>query len=78
MNDTNPHPRITADPAIMLGKPCIAGTRITVEAVLRLLAAGAAIERTLEAYPHIEREDVMAALAYAADLSAQAPTIAAE
>jgi uncharacterized protein (DUF433 family) len=61
------HPRITFDPAIMLGKPCIKGTRITVELILRWLSEGRTFDELLEAYPHIAEEDIKAALAYAAD-----------
>ena len=62
-----PHPRITIDPAVMLGKPCIRGTRITVELILRWLSEGRTFAELLEAYPHIGEEDIKAALAYAAD-----------
>ena len=62
-----PHPRITIDPAVMLGKPCIRGTRITVELILRWLSEGRTFAELLEAYPHISEEDIKAALAYAAD-----------
>jgi uncharacterized protein (DUF433 family) len=61
------HPRISSDPAVMLGKPCIKGTRITVELILRWLAEGRSFDELLEAYPHISEEDIKAALAYAAD-----------
>lgn len=59
-------PRITHDPAIMGGKPCIRGLRVTVGTVLGLLAAGQSRERILEAYPYLESADIDAALAYAA------------
>ena len=62
-----PHPRITRDPKIMMGKPVIAGTRITVEHILRYLAAGDSIEHILANYPHLKPEDIHAAQAYAAD-----------
>jgi len=55
---------IISDPTIMLGKPVIAGTRITVELVLEKLAAGEAIEQILEAYPRLTREGIQAALTY--------------
>lgn len=57
---------ITSDPSVMLGKPVIAGTRITVESILEKLAAGETIEDLLEAYPNVTREGVQAALAFAA------------
>ena len=59
-------PRITHDPAVMGGKPCIRGLRITVGTVLGLLAAGQSRQRILQAYPYLEPEDLDAALAYAA------------
>lgn len=58
--------RITRDPSVMGGKPCIRGLRVTVGTVLGLLASGHSVEKILEAYPYLEREDVQAALAYAA------------
>ena len=61
------HPRITSDPNVMLGKPCIRGTRITVELILRWLSEGRTFAELLEAYPHISEDDIKAALAYAAD-----------
>ncbi len=62
-----PHPRISTDPDVMLGKPCIKGTRITVELILRWLSEGRTFAELLEAYPHISEGDIKAALAYAAD-----------
>lgn len=56
---------IQSDPKIMLGKPVIAGTRITVELILEKLAAGESIEQILEAHPRLTREAVVAALQYA-------------
>lgn len=61
------HSQITADPNIMLGKPVIAGTRITVEHILDELAGGRSIDELLEAHPRLTREGVLAALAFAAD-----------
>ena len=58
--------RITHNPAVMDGKPCIRGLRVTVGSVLGLLAAGRSRERILQAYPYLEPEDMDAALAYAA------------
>lgn len=57
--------RIELDPEIMLGKPVIRGTRITVEILLEKIAAGCPIEEVLEDYPRLTREDVLAAVAYA-------------
>jgi uncharacterized protein (DUF433 family) len=58
--------RITVDPNRMRGLPCIRDTRVTVSAVLGQLAAGAGIDDLLADYPYLEREDVLAALEYAA------------
>ena len=57
---------ITSDPKVMMGKPVITGTRITVELILEKLAAGETIEQILESYPHLTREGILAALAFAA------------
>ena len=61
--------RIKADPEIMHGAVCIAGTRVPVSVVLDSLAAGATIEEILDQYPSLQRDDVDAALAYAAELA---------
>ena len=58
---------IAVDPEIMLGKPVLAGTRITVELILDKLAAGETIEQILEEYPQLSRDGILAALAYASD-----------
>jgi len=58
--------RITFNPEVMGGKPCIRGLRVTVGTVVGLLAAGRSIEEILSAYPYLEREDIQQALAYAA------------
>lgn len=60
-------PKITSDPAILMGKPVIAGTRITVERILEKLAAGESIAEILTAHPHLTREDVQAALHFATE-----------
>ena len=60
-------PLIVSDPDIMAGKPVMRGTRITVELILRKLAAGQTIEQILEDYPHISRDGIKAALEFAAD-----------
>jgi uncharacterized protein (DUF433 family) len=57
--------RIELDPEVMLGKPVIRGTRITVEIILEKLAAGCPIEELLEEYPRLTRADALAAVAYA-------------
>ena len=58
--------RITLDPEVMGGKPCIRGLRVTVGTVVGLLAAGHSTEDILKAYPYLEEEDIRQALAYAA------------
>jgi uncharacterized protein (DUF433 family) len=58
--------RITLDPAVMGGKPCIRGLRVTVGMVISLLATRRSREEILKAYPYLEREDIDQALAYAA------------
>jgi uncharacterized protein (DUF433 family) len=58
--------RITHDIGVMGGRPCIRGMRITVGAILGLLASGQSAEEVLGAYPYLERDDIQAALAYAA------------
>ena len=58
--------RITLDPAICHGKPCIRGLRYPVESLLELLAGGMSIEQILADYEDLEREDILAALSYAA------------
>ena len=58
--------RIQADPSIMMGKPIVAGTRITVELILEKLAEGETIEQMLAAHPRLTREAIQAALAFAA------------
>jgi uncharacterized protein (DUF433 family) len=61
------HARISSDPTVMMGKPCIKGTRITVELILRKLGAGRSFADLLEAYPRLTEDDLRAALAFAAD-----------
>ena len=58
--------RITMDPQMMGGRPCIRGMRVTVGTLVGLIAAGRTVEDVLAAYPYLEREDIMEALAYAA------------
>ena len=61
------HERIELDPKIMLGKPVFRGTRIPVELVLRKLGEGATEADLLDAYPRLTREDILAAMRFAAD-----------
>jgi len=58
--------RITHDPAVMGGRPCIRGLRVTVGTVIGLLAAGRSAEEILTAYPYLEPDDIKAALTWAA------------
>jgi uncharacterized protein (DUF433 family) len=59
------HPLILSDPAVMMGKPVIAGTRITVDLILEKMASGETIEQILEAHPRLTRGGILAALDYA-------------
>ncbi len=60
--------RIVSDPAILVGKPTIKGTRISVELILGWLASGWTFDNLLESYPHITRDDILAALAFATEM----------
>lgn len=68
--------RIISNPEIMLGKPIIKGTRITVELILRKIAEGMDIDELLQAYPQIKKADVLAALSYSADVIAKEELLA--
>lgn len=57
---------IQSDPAVLMGKPVVAGTRITVELILEKFSAGETVEQILEAHPRLTREGVLAALNFAA------------
>jgi uncharacterized protein (DUF433 family) len=59
-------PLIVTDPAVMMGKPVVAGTRITVELILEKLAAGESFEQLLEAHPRLTRPAILAAMGFAA------------
>jgi uncharacterized protein (DUF433 family) len=59
-------PLIVSDPAVMMGKPVVAGTRITVELILEKLASGETLEQLLEAHPRLTKPAVLAALDFAA------------
>ncbi|MBA2592710.1 MAG: DUF433 domain-containing protein [Pseudomonadota bacterium] len=62
------NPYIQSDPSIMMGKPVIAGTRITVELILEKLGSGETMDELLAAHPRLTREAVAAALAFAAQV----------
>lgn len=68
MKEENLLNRITVNPEVMVGKPTIRGLRITVEQILKALAAGVTTEELLEDYPELEREDIQAAILYASEL----------
>jgi uncharacterized protein (DUF433 family) len=61
-------PLIEVNPKVMLGKPVVRGSRITVELILERLGAGESIEAILESFPHLEREGVLAAIRFGADV----------
>ncbi|MBN3899468.1 MAG: DUF433 domain-containing protein [Nostoc sp.] len=61
--------RISIDPNICFGKPCIRGHRIWVSLILDLLAAGETIETVLEEYPGLEKKDILACIAYGAEMA---------
>jgi uncharacterized protein (DUF433 family) len=62
----NTFTRVTQDPAVMGGKPCIRGLRVTVGMIVSQIGAGRSIEELLADYPYLERDDVLEALRYAA------------
>jgi uncharacterized protein (DUF433 family) len=64
---THVHQQIVSDPAVMRGKPTIRGTRITVELILDELGQGASLDDLIRDYPHLSRDDILAALRFAAD-----------
>ena len=63
----NPYELIEIDPNVMLGKPVVRGTRITVELILRKLGEGATLSEFLDAYPRLTENDIHAAMLFAAD-----------
>ena len=63
--------RITLDPDVRFGKPCIRGHRITVQEIIERLSIGASQQQILADYPQLESEDFLAVYAYAAELTAQ-------
>jgi uncharacterized protein (DUF433 family) len=70
--------RIEINPKVMLGKPIIRGTRIAVELILRKLGEGATESDLLDAYPQLTKEDLQAAMRYAADALAHEETVLVE
>lgn len=79
---TSPLDRISIDPQVCFGKPCIKGTRIWVSLILDFLADRETEAQILEAYPQLQPEDIRAALAYAAEIARERivpiPSTAAE
>ena len=71
----NYYDRITSDPNVMLGKPVIKGSRITVELILRKIGGGYSFEEILEMYPHLNKEDILAAVNYAASVLGSEETL---
>lgn len=67
--------RIEVNPDVMVGKPVIRGTRIPVELILRRISEGATEDDLLASYPHLTREDIRAAVAFAADEIAHTVTL---
>ncbi len=61
--------RISVNPQVCFGKPCIKGTRIWVSLILDFLASGSSVEDILQEYPQLEKEDILACLAYGAAMS---------
>ncbi|OGW55484.1 MAG: hypothetical protein A3D21_00125 [Nitrospirae bacterium RIFCSPHIGHO2_02_FULL_42_12] len=61
--------RISVDPNVCFGKPCIRGTRIWVSLILDFLASGMSMEEVLAEYPHLTEEDIRAAIAYGAEMA---------
>lgn len=61
--------RISVDPEVCFGKPCVRGHRIWVSLILDLLASGMAVEEVLGQYPQLSKEDVLACVAYGAEMS---------
>ena len=68
--------RIASNPDIMLGKPVIKGTRITVELILRKLSQGTSPEEILNGYPNLVKDDILACLSYSADVIGEEELIA--
>ncbi|MCL4321752.1 MAG: DUF433 domain-containing protein [Deltaproteobacteria bacterium] len=74
--EANYKDRIASNPDVMLGKPVIKGTRITVELILRKLSEGAAIDEILQGYPNLTKDDILACLSYSADVIGEEELIA--
>jgi len=77
MGDGMEHPRIERDPAVMVGKPVIRGTRIPVDLILREIGDGRSFGEIADAYPRLSVDDIKAALAFAADYVAHEGLVSA-
>lgn len=75
MTDQALRERIVIDPKVMVGKPCIRGTRIPVRMIVNLLAHGATFDEIIEDYPRLTRDDILACLLYAADVLERIPPV---
>jgi uncharacterized protein (DUF433 family) len=76
MTDEELRKRISIDPRVMVGKPCIRGTRIPVRMIVSLLAHGGTFEEIFEEYPRLAREDILACLLNDADLTDRRSSVA--
>jgi uncharacterized protein (DUF433 family) len=65
----NPLERISVDPNVCFGKPCVRGTRIWVSLILDLLASGMTADEVIAEYPRLQKDDILAALAYGAEMA---------
>lgn len=72
------HPRIAVDPAVMVGKPCIKGTRMPVSMILEELGDGMTPAEIIEAHPFLTKDDIRAAQSFAADVVADEAVLLAE
>jgi uncharacterized protein (DUF433 family) len=70
--------RITVDPKVLVGKPIIRGTRISVELLMERLADGWSVEQIIESYPRVTREDVLAAIAFVTEVFQEEDYIAVQ
>jgi uncharacterized protein (DUF433 family) len=75
MSEMSATERVEINPSVMLGKPIIRGTRVTVELILRKLSEGATEDELLDGYPRLTREDIRAAIRYAANVVAHEETV---
>ena len=67
--------KITSNPKVMLGKPVVKGTRITVELILKKIAGGYSFDEIIEMYPHITNDDILACVSYAVSVMESEETL---